>query len=103
MGKLQAGVFMLRPCAQTTGHMLQLLAQDSRLRFKHDHAEQDFLDWYFKYSRRVLHWPWLCLPRCTPCISESGSPCISESGSARLRGQVLWRPIWYWERHEGPW
>ena len=58
MGKLQAGVFMLRPCAEVTRHMLQLLAQDPRLHFKQDHAEQDFLDWYFKVSRQVLHWPW---------------------------------------------
>ena len=51
MGKLQAGVFMLRPCLDTARHMLRLLAQDPRLHFQHDHAEQDFLDWYFKFSR----------------------------------------------------
>ena len=53
MGKMQAGIFMLRPCPATAAHMLQLLAADPRLHFAHDHAEQDFLDWYFKTDRHV--------------------------------------------------
>ena len=96
MGKLQAGVFMLRPCAETTRHMLQLLEHDPRLHFKQDHAEQDFLDWYFKVSRRVLHRPW-------PHIPCGCKPCTTGSGSAQLRSQVLWRPCFVLVCHEALW
>ncbi|KAK9813758.1 hypothetical protein WJX73_007760 [Symbiochloris irregularis] len=46
-GKLQAGVFMLRPCKAVARHMETLVLSDTRLQFRYGHAEQDFLDWYF--------------------------------------------------------
>eukprot|EP01026_Neomeris_dumetosa_P070438 TRINITY_DN7037_c0_g1_i2.p4 TRINITY_DN7037_c0_g1~~TRINITY_DN7037_c0_g1_i2.p4 ORF type:complete len:126 (+),score=10.02 TRINITY_DN7037_c0_g1_i2:36-413(+) len=54
LGKVQGGTIFLRPCPSIAYHMIDLLNDDSILQFQGGHAEQDFLDWYFKYSRWSL-------------------------------------------------
>jgi alpha-N-acetylglucosamine transferase len=54
LGKIQAGVIMLRPCAAVARHMRQLAEQDRILQFPYSNAEQDFFDWYFKYTAYTM-------------------------------------------------
>ena len=45
MGSIQAGVIMLRPCAQLAQHMQDVAAGNELLQFPYSNAEQDFLSW----------------------------------------------------------
>lgn len=45
LGKIQGGVFMLRPCLTMARHMMALATSHAELQFRYAHAEQDFLDW----------------------------------------------------------
>lgn len=54
MGRMQGGMFALRPDALTLQHMVALLDQCPPLRFGRMTAEQDFLDWFFRYERISL-------------------------------------------------
>ncbi len=45
MGRGQAGVLFVRPCAAVAAHMLQLAAGYRLLQFPYHDAEQDFFDW----------------------------------------------------------
>ena len=45
MGRGQAGVLFLRPCAPVAAHMLQLGSANRLLQFPYHDAEQDFFDW----------------------------------------------------------
>lgn len=51
LGRQQGGVVLLRPCKAVAQHMMQLVSSNSTLQFSHSHAEQSFLDWYFRYDR----------------------------------------------------
>ena len=54
MGAAQGGVLFVRPCAAVMRHMIELAASDPLLQFRECSAEQDFIDYYFKYQRYVL-------------------------------------------------
>lgn len=54
LGRMQGGVVLLRPCKRIATHMMTLLNHNMKLRFQQSHAEQSFLDWYFKYDRWAL-------------------------------------------------
>ena len=45
MGRGQAGVLFVRPCAAVAAHMLQLASGKRQLQFPYHDAEQDFFDW----------------------------------------------------------
>lgn len=51
---LNGGVLLLRPCPAVAAHMAGILESHPKLRFTHRAAEQDFLDWYFRYTGTVL-------------------------------------------------
>jgi hypothetical protein len=42
--------------------MLQLAKDDTLLQFQYANAEQDFFDWYFKYTRYTLPLEYNALP-----------------------------------------
>jgi lipopolysaccharide biosynthesis glycosyltransferase len=54
LGSVQSGVLLVRPCPAVAKHMLDLVAMNASLRFECSHAEQNFLDWYFRYERMIL-------------------------------------------------
>lgn len=54
LGSAQGGVVLLRPCRAVAEHMVALATGDERLQFWWGHAEQDFFNWYFRYSRLTL-------------------------------------------------
>jgi len=54
MGRQQGGVVLLRPCKQVAQHMMDLVSSNKTLQFAEHHAEQSFLDWYFRYERWTL-------------------------------------------------
>eukprot|EP00891_Asterochloris_glomerata_P007498 jgi/Astpho2/7498/Aster-x0323 len=54
MGSIQAGVIMLRPCTQLAQHMQDVVAGNKLLQSPYSNAEQDFLNWYFKYTAWLL-------------------------------------------------
>ena len=54
MGRGQAGVLFVRPCAPVAAHMLQLASSDRLLHFAYHDAEQDFFDWYAAVRRPCL-------------------------------------------------
>ena len=54
LGSAQGGVVLLRPCRAVAEHMVALAMGDERLQFRWGHAEQDFFNWYFRYSRLTL-------------------------------------------------
>lgn len=62
LGKIQAGFIFLRPCKGVAQHMLQLAKDDTLLQFQYANAEQDFFDWYFKYTRYTLPLEYNALP-----------------------------------------
>ena len=62
LGKIQAGFIFLRPCKAVAKHMLQLAEGDALLQFQYANAEQDFFDWYFKYTRYTLPLEYNALP-----------------------------------------
>ncbi len=62
LGKIQAGFIFLRPCKGVAQHMLQLAKDDTLLQFQYANAEQDFFDWYFKYTRYTLPIEYNALP-----------------------------------------
>lgn len=54
LGRQQGGVVLLRPCRAVAAHMMHLAATNTTLQFARHHAEQSFLDWYFRFSRWTL-------------------------------------------------
>ena len=54
LGRMQAGVILLRPCYNITNHMIDLLNKHIILRYTTLSAEQDFFHWYFRYERLDL-------------------------------------------------
>ena len=54
LGRQQGGVVLLRPCRAVASHMMHLAGSNKTLQFAHHHAEQSFLDWYFRFSRWTL-------------------------------------------------
>ena len=54
LGRQQGGVVLLRPCPNVAKHMMHLVATNTTLQFSHQHAEQSFLDWYFRFERWTL-------------------------------------------------
>lgn len=54
LGRQQGGVVLLRPCPAVAKHMMHLVTTNSTLQFSHQHAEQSFLDWYFRFERWTL-------------------------------------------------
>ena len=69
MGRGQAGVLFLRPCAAVAAHMLQLAAGNRLLRFPYHDAEQDFFDWC---AAVAVCGSWASAPPCcTPTL-----PCV---------------------------
>lgn len=61
-GKIQAGFIFLRPCKAVARHMLKLVTNDALLQFQYTNAEQDFFDWYFKYTRYSIPIEYNALP-----------------------------------------
>ena len=61
-GKIQAGFIFLRPCKAVAQHMLKLVTNDALLQFQYTNAEQDFFDWYFKYTRYSIPIEYNALP-----------------------------------------
>jgi glycogenin glucosyltransferase len=53
-GYCLSGLLVVRPCRETFEHMLSLASQNVDLQFRQGWAEQDFLDWYFRYRRLML-------------------------------------------------
>lgn len=51
---INGGVLLLRPCPEVQQHMVSLLDNHPKLRFSHGAAEQDFLNWYFRYTGMML-------------------------------------------------
>lgn len=51
---INGGVLFVRPCPAVMEHMLALLGKRPKLRFTHAAAEQDFLNWYFRYTAHTL-------------------------------------------------
>lgn len=45
LGRAQAGVLFVRPCAAVAAHMLALASDNPLLQFPLHDAEQDFLNW----------------------------------------------------------
>ena len=73
MGRGQAGVLFLRPCAPIAAHMLQLASLNRLLQFPYHDAEQDFFDWCGHATGIICGSPRLC--RRTPSTaSQGGSP-----------------------------
>ena len=54
LGRQQGGVVLLRPCKAVAKHMMHLVRTNMTLQFAPYHAEQSFLDWYFRYDRWTL-------------------------------------------------
>lgn len=54
LGRQQGGVVLLRPCPAVAKHMMHLVSTNTTLQFAHHHAEQSFLDWYFRFERWTL-------------------------------------------------
>ena len=54
LGRQQGGVVLLRPCPAVANHMMHLVSTNKTLQFAHQHAEQTFLDWYFRFERWTL-------------------------------------------------
>merc|ERR1711871_367554 len=54
LGRQQGGVVLLRPCKPVAKHMMHLVSTNTTLQFAPYHAEQSFLDWYFRYDRWTL-------------------------------------------------
>jgi len=54
LGRQQGGVVLLRPCRAVANHMMHLVRTNETLQFTHHHAEQSFLDWYFRFERWTL-------------------------------------------------
>ena len=72
MGRGQAGVLFLRPCAPIAAHMTQLASSNRLLQFPYHDAEQDFFDWYAALTGTGIG---------TGCHHESSSerwPCVDE-------------------------
>ena len=61
----QGGLVMMRPCKKTYEAMLQIIAESPQYQFVGSYAEQDFLNWYFRYTavdlptRYNLNFRWL--------------------------------------------
>jgi len=51
---LQGGVHFIRPCQAIFAQMRAMLESNKKLQFSADHAEQSFLNWYFKYDGAIL-------------------------------------------------
>ncbi|PSC73361.1 glycosyltransferase family 8 [Micractinium conductrix] len=51
---LNSGLLLVRPCAAMLEHMLQLLRAHAKLRFTYAAAEQEFLNWYFRFTGMML-------------------------------------------------
>eukprot|EP00536_Pseudo-nitzschia_multiseries_P000877 jgi/Psemu1/321816/estExt_fgenesh1_pg.C_110022 len=49
-GKIQAGVLLIQPCKQVFLQMRAILENNDITAFTSDHAEQSFLDWYYKFD-----------------------------------------------------
>ncbi len=54
LGRQQGGVVLLRPCKDVASHMMDLVKRNTTLQFAQAHAEQSFLDWYFRFERWTL-------------------------------------------------
>ena len=54
LGSLNGGVLFVRPCMALAKHMQQLATSDPKLQFRDGMGEQDYLDWYFKFTRWIL-------------------------------------------------
>ena len=54
LGSQQGGVVFLRPCKNVAKHMISLVKKNTTLQFSQGHAEQSFLDWYFRFDRWTL-------------------------------------------------
>ena len=54
LGSQQGGVVLLRPCRDVATHMMNLVKKNITLQFAQGHAEQSFLDWYFRFDRWAL-------------------------------------------------
>ena len=54
LGRQQGGVVLLRPCKPVADHMMNLVKTNETLQFATSHAEQSFLDWYFRFDRWSL-------------------------------------------------
>jgi hypothetical protein len=54
LGRQQGGVVFLRPCKAVATHMMHLVSTNTTLQFTQNHAEQSFLDWYFRFERWTL-------------------------------------------------
>lgn len=74
-GKIQAGFIFLRPCKAVAQHMLKLVTNDPLLQFQYTNAEQDFFDWYFKYTRYTIPIEYNALPdRLDGNLTVGGAP-----------------------------
>lgn len=54
LGRQQGGVVLLRPCPAVARHMMHIVSTNKTLQFAQYHAEQSFLDWYFRFERWTL-------------------------------------------------
>ncbi|PSC67076.1 glycosyltransferase family 8 [Micractinium conductrix] len=51
---INTGLLLVRPCPAMLDHMLSLLDSHPKLRFTYATAEQDFLNWYFRFTGMML-------------------------------------------------
>ena len=75
LGRMQGGVVFLRPCKAVAKHMMHLISTNETLQFSSGHAEQSFVDWYFRFDRWLL-----------PAKYNAIAPLLERNGEITMGG-----------------